>query len=55
MNDLLLMKWYSFRKGVGVCNALLDITQSPQLAFDAGSQSKVILLDFSLVSDKANH
>ena len=54
-NDLLPKRQYGFRKGVSVCDALLDVTHCAQLAFDAGWESRLVSLDFSSAFDKVNH
>ena len=46
---------YSYCKGLGTCDALLDIVCAGQAALDRGFQLALIQIDFSAVFDRENH
>ena len=46
---------YSYRKGLGTCEALLDIVCAGQLELDRGGELALIQIDFSVAFDMVNH
>ena len=46
---------FGFRKGLGVCDALLTITNFVQRALDCGCEMRMVDLDFSAAFDHVNH
>ena len=46
---------YSYRKGLGTCDALLDIVCSGQLELDRGGELALVQIDFSAAFDRVNH
>ena len=46
---------YSYRKGLGTCDALLDIVCVGQLELDRGGELALIQIDFSAAFDRVNH
>ena len=46
---------FAYRKGLGTCDALLSISHLIQSALDAGSEARVVQIDFSAAFDRVNH
>ena len=46
---------YSYRKGLGTCDALLDIVCAGQLELDRGGELALVQIDFSAAFDRVNH
>ena len=46
---------YSYRKGLGTCDALLDLITSGQAALDTGGELALVQIDFSAAFDRVNH
>ena len=46
---------YSYRKGLGSCEALLDIVCAGQLELDRGGELALVQIDFSAAFDMVNH
>jgi len=46
---------FSYRKGYGCVDALLSVSHVIQSALDAGSECRVVQLDFSAAFDRVNH
>ena len=46
---------YSYRKGLGTCDALLDIVCAGQLELDRGGELTLVQIDFSAAFDRVNH
>ena len=55
LNGVLPPRQYAYRKGMGTCDALLDITQTCQAALDIGQEARIVQLDFSAAFDRVNH
>ena len=53
--DILPDTQFGFRKGLGTNDALLLLTHDLQSSLDAGSEARVISLDFSSAFDLVNH
>ena len=45
---------YAYRKGIGTCDALLDIVCSGQRELDGGRELALVQLDFSADFDRVN-
>ena len=54
-NNLFPSLQFSFRKGLGTCDALLTITNVVQKALDSGCEVRMVGLDFSAAFDCVNH
>ena len=46
---------YSYRKGLGTCDALLDIVCAGHLELDRGGELALVRIDFSAAFDRVNH
>ena len=46
---------YAYRKGLGTCDALLDIVSAGQKELDGGRELALVQLDFSAAFDRVNH
>ena len=46
---------FAYRKGLGTCDALLDIVCAGQRVLDSGGEFALIQLDFSAAFDRVNH
>ena len=46
---------FSYRKGLGTCDALLDIVFAGQLELDKGGELALVQIDFSAAFDRVNH
>ena len=46
---------YAYRKGLGTCDALLDIVCMGQAALDCGRESSVGQIDFNAAFDRVSH
>ena len=46
---------YSYKKGLGTCDALLDIVCAGQLELDRGGELALVQIDFSAAFDRVNH
>lgn len=53
--NLLPSRQYAYRRGLSTCDALLDISHALQCALDAGSEARLVQIDFSGAFDKVNH
>ena len=45
---------YSYKKGLGTCDALLDIVCAGQLELDRGGELALVQIDFSAAFDRVN-
>ena len=55
VNKLLPPHQFGFRKGLSTSDALLLLTHSVQASLDAGSECRLVSLDFSSAFDRVNH
>ena len=46
---------YSYRKGLGTCDALLDVVCAGQDVLDGGGELALVQIDFSAAFDRVNH
>ena len=46
---------YAYRKGLGTCDALLDICHSGQVSLEMGNELRIVQIDFSAAFDRVNH
>ena len=46
---------FSYRKGLGTCDALLCVSHTLQGALESGQKAKIVQIDFSAAVDRANH
>ena len=49
------MHQYAYRKGLGTCDALLDIVFEGQVALDRGRELAVVQIVFRAIFDRVNH
>ena len=54
-DQLLIPSQFSYRKGLGTCDALLTLYHNLQVALDRGVEGRIIQLDFSAAFDRASH
>ena len=54
-NHLLADRHYAYRKKLGTCDALLDLTCHMQKDLDSGFETRIVQLDFSAAFDLVNH
>ncbi|MEL7079479.1 MAG: reverse transcriptase family protein, partial [Cyanobacteria bacterium J06582_2] len=54
-NKLLPARHYAYRKKLGTCDALLDLTCGMQHDLDNGFETRIVQLDFSAAFDLVNH
>ena len=54
-NDLLADRQYAYRKRLGTCDALLDLTSHMQEDLDNGFETRIVQIDFSAAFDLVNH
>ena len=52
---LLADRQYAYRKKLGICDALLDLTCHMQEDLDNGFETRIVQLDFSAAFDLVNH
>ena len=53
--DVIPPRQYAYRKGLGTCDALLDISSSCNDALNEGSEMLIVQIDFSAAFDRVNH
>ena len=46
---------FSYRKGLGSCNALLCVAHALQSALEMGQEARIVQIDFSGAFDRVNH
>ena len=46
---------FTYRKGLGTCNALLCVSHTLQSAFESGQEARIVQIDFSAAFDRVNH
>ena len=54
-NNFFPCQQFGFRKGLGACDAVLTLSDRIQKALDAGSEARMVGLDFSAAFDRVNH
>ena len=54
-SDLLADRQYAYRKKLGTCDALLDLTSHMQEDLDKGFETRIVQIDFSAAFDLVNH
>ena len=46
---------YTYRKGLGTCDALLCVSHTPQSTLESGQEARIVQIDFSAAFDTVNH
>ena len=46
---------FTYRKGLGTCDALLCVAHSLQSALEMGQEARIVQFDFSAAFDMVNH
>ena len=46
---------FTYRKGLGTCDALLCVAHTLQIAFEMGQEASIVQTDFSAAFDRVNH
>ena len=46
---------FTYRKGLGTCEALLCVSHALQSALESGQEARIIQIDFSTAFDRVNH
>ena len=54
-NGVLPTTKFAYRKGLGICAALLFVSHALQSALESGQEAKIMLIDFSVAFDRVNH
>ena len=54
-NSILPPSQFSFSSGLGICDALLTLSHSLQIALDKGMEGKLVQLEFSAAFDRVSH
>ena len=54
-NSMLLLSQFSYRRGLGTCDALLTLSHTLQVALDRGMEGNLVQLDFSDALDRVSH
>ena len=54
-NEYLPSSQYAYRKKLGTCDALLDISSLVQVNLDKGFETRIVQIDFSAAFDLVNH
>ena len=54
-NGVLPTTQFAYRKGLGICDALLCDSRTLQSALERGKEGRIVLIDFSAAFDMVNH
>ena len=46
---------FAYRKGLGICDALLCVSHTLQNALESGQEARIVQIDFSAAFDRVNH
>ena len=46
---------FTYRKGLGTCDAILCVAHSLQIALKMGQEARIVQIDFSAAFDRVNH
>ena len=46
---------FAYRKGLGICEALLCVSDTLQSALESGQEARIVQIDFSAAFDRVNH
>ena len=46
---------FAYRKGLGICDALLCVSHTLQSALESGQEARIVQINFSAAFDKVNH
>ena len=46
---------FTYRKGLGTCDALLFVSHALQSSLESGQKAKIVQIDFSAAFDRVNH
>ena len=46
---------FAYRKGLGICDALLCVLHTLQSALESGQEARMVQIDFSAAFDRVNH
>ena len=46
---------FTYRKGLGTCDALLCVSHTLQSALESGQEARIVQIDFSAAFDGVNH
>ena len=45
----------AYRKGLGICDALLCLSHTLESALENGQEARIVQIDFSAAFDRVNH
>ena len=54
-SDVLQTTQFTYRKGIGTCDALLCVSHTLQSALMSGQVASIVQIDFSAAFDRVNH
>ena len=46
---------FAYRKGLGICDALLCVSDTLQSALESGQEARIVPIDFSAAFDRVNN
>lgn len=46
---------YAFRKGLGMCDAIINMSHVLQATLEGGSEARLVQIDYSTTYDRINH
>ena len=54
-NGVLQTTHFDYRKGLGICDALLCMSHTLQSALESGQEARIVQIDFNAAFDRVNH
>ena len=54
-NGVLPTTQFSYRNGLGTCDALLCVSHTLQSALESGQEARIVQIDFRAAFDRVNH
>ena len=54
-SDVLPSTQFTYRKGLGTCDALLCMSHTLQSALESGQEARIVQIDFSAAFERVNH
>ena len=46
---------FAYRKGLGTCDALLNVAHTLQSVLETGQEARIVQIDFNAVIDRVSH
>ena len=54
-NGVLPTTQFAYRRGLGICDALLCLSHTLQSVLESGQEARIVQIDFSAAFDRFNH